>query len=104
MKTKTFRYLGPDSAVTFRGGLHVRLLHGRDVELPADSNFVRDLIARGMLAPVEGDAAPPSRRAPKGDTSPVSLRAPKFKPAKEATEAAPAADTNPDAKSVEKGN
>lgn len=47
-----YRYLGVDSGVTFRDGTSVRLVHGKEVDLPDDSTFVRVLEQHGALVRV----------------------------------------------------
>jgi phage tail protein X len=57
---KTYRYTGPNSAVTLKvsdgaGGLKdqdVMLWHGRNVELPADHEVTRTLAHQGLLEPI----------------------------------------------------
>jgi hypothetical protein len=64
-----YRYSGPNSAVTLKvsdgqGGLKdqdVVLWHGREVELPANHEWVATLLAKGFLTPAP---AAPKEAAP----------------------------------------
>lgn len=60
-----YQYLGVDTAVTLSDGSSRRLVHGREVELPEGSAFVRGLLERGLLrlaaeapAPTEPEPEP----------------------------------------------
>ncbi len=93
MSMKTFRYLGPDTAVTFRGGQRVRLLNGHNAELPEESKFVRDLLARKMLEAVEAPSSPePKTTGPEPTSSSEVAYAPR---SRRATSPIPTPFTSP---------
>lgn len=63
---KRYRYTGPVSGATLRDGRSVRLMPGRELELPSQDPYVATLVARGHLRPVEATlAAPDPKPAPK---------------------------------------
>lgn len=60
MKNRTYRYTGPNSAATIvvidaRGAAsehEVMLWRDRDVELPEDGEYTKQLLAQGLITPV----------------------------------------------------
>jgi hypothetical protein len=60
-------YTGPTSGVTLHDKTEVMLYDGREVDLPEDNAYVRTLVARKHLAPMNGSEA-------KTETKPVRLR------------------------------
>lgn len=63
---KRYLYSGPVSGATLRDGRSVRLLPGRELELPSHDPYVATLVARGHLRPVQQTGAPDPQPAPKG--------------------------------------
>lgn len=53
-------YNGPMSAATLGDGTDVILFNGGEVELPADNEWVKGLVAQKRLAPVTKSAAAPA--------------------------------------------
>ncbi|MDD2870085.1 hypothetical protein [Neomegalonema sp.] len=60
-----YRYSGPASAVTLEGSAETILIPGSVVELPADSPWVKTMIARGLLTLAR--PAEESKPAPKAE-------------------------------------
>lgn len=48
-----YLYEGPNSGVTFQDGTEVLLWNGKEVELPADNEYVKTLMALGYLKPLQ---------------------------------------------------
>ncbi|RMT61663.1 hypothetical protein ALP29_00223 [Pseudomonas syringae pv. avii] len=75
MKLTSYIYKGPQSAVCLRVGkpiqlLDVQLIPGKPVELPADHDYTKTLVALKHLTVMPLD---PSKAAPK--SAPVSAKA-----------------------------
>lgn len=58
-----YRYSGPPSGATI-DGKEVLLHPGADVELPADNDYVRTLVALGHLTEVSKPVAPARKAKP----------------------------------------
>ncbi|AXW85581.1 hypothetical protein AU509_17040 [Lonsdalea britannica] len=52
-----YRYTGPTSGVTLADGTEVLLFPQRAVELPAEHDYVKTLVALGLLQPLENGAS-----------------------------------------------
>jgi len=48
-----YLYEGPNSGVTLQDGTEVLLWNGKEVELPADNEYVKTLMALGYLKPLQ---------------------------------------------------
>ena len=48
-----YLYEGPNSGVTLQDGTEVLLWNGKEVELPADNEYVKTLVALGYLKPIQ---------------------------------------------------
>jgi len=48
-----YLYEGPNSGVTLQDGTEVLLWNGKEVELPADNEYVKTLMALGYLKPIQ---------------------------------------------------
>jgi len=48
-----YLYEGPNSGVTLQDGTEVLLWNGKQVELPADNEYVKTLMALGYLKPIQ---------------------------------------------------
>ena len=48
-----YLYEGPNSGVTLQDGTEVLLWSGKEVELPADNEYVKTLLALGYLKPIQ---------------------------------------------------
>ncbi|MDR1709656.1 MAG: hypothetical protein LBS70_08060 [Candidatus Accumulibacter sp.] len=53
-----YRYNGPISAVSLKDGAEVMLHPGKTVELPAEHEYTKTLLARGHLTPDRTPTAP----------------------------------------------
>lgn len=56
------RYDGPLASVTLADGSDVILNPGADVDLPADHEYVRTLVALGRLTPVPSAEPKPAKK------------------------------------------
>lgn len=74
-----YRYSGPVASLTLKGK-EVRLTPGAEVELPEELRYVRGLVARGHLAPVQPaqaeEKAPRTRRTARPTTQQQPAAAP----------------------------
>lgn len=88
MADRPYRYTGPVASVTLGSGREVQLHPSREVVLPADHPYVRRLVARRHLAPIEAKRppAPPIARENDGDEKKAAKRKDPSNPNVKATE------------------
>lgn len=63
-----YAYRGPLSGVNLSDGKEVMLHPDTEVDLPADHEVTKTLLAQGYLAPVATSSAKSTKRDPKGES------------------------------------